>query len=98
MIPGRLVFLDETWTSTNVARTLGRCARGERLRAAVPRGHRKTTTFVAGLRVGGIAAPFVVGGAINRAAFETYVEKVLVPPRRQGVAGPPPETSRATSS
>jgi transposase len=77
--PERLVFIDETWTSTNMARTHGRCARGERLRMAIPHGHWKTTTFVAGLRIGGIAAPFVLDGPINRNAFEVYVAKVLVP-------------------
>lgn len=30
--PERLVFIDETWTATNMARTHGRCLRGERLR------------------------------------------------------------------
>ena len=34
---------------------------------------------MAGLRLGGIVAPFVLDGAINRIAFETYVAKVLVP-------------------
>ena len=82
--PERLVFIDETWASTNMARRHGRCARGERLRVGVPHGHWKTTTFVAGLRVGGIAAPFVVDKPINRIAFETYVEKVLVPSLRPG--------------
>ena len=82
-----LVFIYETWTSTNMARTHGRCARGERLRAGVPHGHWKTTTFVAGLRRSGIAAPFVLDGPINRNAFEIYVAKVLVP-----------NSSRATSS
>jgi hypothetical protein len=28
--PGRLVFLDETWTSTNMARTRGRSPRSDR--------------------------------------------------------------------
>lgn len=31
--PDRLVFIDETWASTNMARTHGRAPRGERLRA-----------------------------------------------------------------
>ena len=48
--PARLVFLDETWTATNMARTRGRCPRGERLRSPVPQGHWKTTTLVAALR------------------------------------------------
>jgi hypothetical protein len=30
--PGRLVFIDETWTSTNMARLRGRAPKGERLR------------------------------------------------------------------
>ena len=77
--PARLVFIDETWTATNMARTHGRCARGERLRSGVPHGHWKTTTFVAGLRLSGIAAPFVLDGPINRDAFQTYVDQVLVP-------------------
>jgi len=61
-----------------MARTHGRCARGERLRVGVPHGHWKTTNVVAGLRISGIMAPFVLDGPINRNAFETYVEKVLV--------------------
>ena len=44
------MFIDETWASTNMARRHGRCLRGERLRASVPQGRWKTTTFVAGLR------------------------------------------------
>jgi len=67
-----------------MARRHGRCPRGERLRVGVPYGHWKTTTFVAGLRLTGIAAPFVLDGPINRIAFETYVEKVLAPELRPG--------------
>ena len=77
--PDRLVFLDETWASTNMARRHGRCRRGERLRVGIPHGHWKTTTFVAGLTSRGMIAPWVLDGPINREAFETYVEKVLVP-------------------
>lgn len=77
--PERLVFIDETWASTNMARRHGRCRRGERLRASVPHGHWKTTTFVAGLRRTGMVAPMVLDGPINRDAFHAYVEQVLVP-------------------
>jgi transposase len=77
--PACLVFLDETWTSTNMARRRGRSPRAERLRSPVPHGHWKTTTLVAGLRLSGIAAPFVLDGPINREAYQTYVERVLVP-------------------
>lgn len=82
--PGRLVFNDETWTSTNMARRRCRCARGERLRMGMPRGHWKTTTFVAGLRTTGIVAPLVLDGPINGEAFEAYVQQVLVPTLKNG--------------
>jgi transposase len=73
------VFVDETWTATNMARLRGRAPKGERLRAGIPHGHWKTTTFVAGLRLDGIAAPMVLDGPINRGAFQAYVDQVLVP-------------------
>ena len=34
--PTKLVFFDETWLSTNMARRYGRCPKGERLFAPVP--------------------------------------------------------------
>ena len=77
--PERLVFIDETWASTNMARKYGRAPRGERLRASVPHGHWKTTTFVAGLRLSGLTAPFVLDGPINGVWFQAYVDQVLIP-------------------
>src|SRR4051812_36939155 len=82
--PERLVFIDETWAKTNMARTHGRAPRGERLRVGVPHGHWKTTTVVAALSLRGMIAPFVLSGPINREAFEAYVEQVLVPELRPG--------------
>jgi transposase len=67
-----------------MARTHGRCRRGERLRVGVPHGHWKTTTFIAGLTTRGMIAPFVLDGPINRNAFETYLERVLIPELRRG--------------
>jgi transposase len=80
----RLVFIDETWASTNMARRHGRAPRGQRLRMSVPHGHWKTTTFIAGLRRSGMVAPFVIEGPINRQVFDLYVEKVLVPELHAG--------------
>lgn len=82
--PAWLVFIDETWASTNMARRYGRCLRGHRLRSAVPHGHWKTTTFVAGLRLTGIVAPMVLDGPINGRSFQTYVDRILVPDLRPG--------------
>lgn len=62
-----------------MARLRGRARKGERLRAGIPHGHWKTTTFVAGLRLDGIAAPMVLDGPINQDAFQAYVDQVLVP-------------------
>ena len=67
-----------------MARRRGRAPKGERLRAGIPHGHWKTTTFVAGLRLTGIVAPFVLDGPINRHAFEIYVAKILAPQLRLG--------------
>jgi transposase len=77
--PARLVFIDETATSTNMVRVRGRCPRGERLVASVPHGHWKTITFVAGLRRDRIVAPFVIDGAMNGPIFLAFIEHCLAP-------------------
>jgi transposase len=77
--PEKLVFLDETGATTKMARLYGRALRGERCRAAVPHGHWKTTTFTAGLRIGGLAAPMILDGPMDGRAFRAYVTQVLVP-------------------
>lgn len=78
------MFIDETWASTNMARRYGRAPKGQRLRASIPHGHWKTTTFVAGLRLTGIVAPMVLDGPINGEAFRAYVEQFLVQELKPG--------------
>lgn len=82
--PDHLVFIDETGTSTNMARLRGRAPRGERLIGKVPHGHWKTTTFVAALRSTALTAPCVIDGPMNGNAFLAYVEQVLAPTLRPG--------------
>ena len=82
--PASLVFIDETWAKTNMAPLRGRCRRGERLVGKVPFGRWTTTTFVAGLRHGGVTASFVIEGAINGPSFRAYVSKCLAPTLRPG--------------
>lgn len=82
--PEKLIFIDETAASTKMARLRGRSPRGERCRAAVPHGHWKTTTFTAGLRLGGMAAPMLLDGPMNGDAFRAYAEQVLAPELRPG--------------
>lgn len=77
--PDGLVFIDETGTSTNMARRYGRAPRGNRLIGKIPHGHWKTTTFVAGLRATALTAPGVIDGPMNGNAFLAYVEQILAP-------------------
>jgi transposase len=78
------VFIDETWTKTNMEPLRGWAPRGERLVAKVPHGHWKTMTFVASLRHDRIEAPWLLDGPINGEGFRTYVEKVLAPTLKPG--------------
>lgn len=77
--PHRLVFLDETSVKTNLTRLRGRARVGERLYGAAPFGRWRTQTFIAGLTSEELIAPWVIEGAMNRVAFETYVETQLAP-------------------
>ncbi len=77
--PRRLVFVDETWASTNMTPRHGRGDKGKRLIAHAPFGHWKTTTFLAGLRCDGVTAPCVFDGPINGEKFLAYVEQILAP-------------------
>lgn len=79
MDPARFVFLDETGTATDMARRYGRSPLGERLVAAVPHGHWRTTILIAGLRQSGIVAPLVLDGPITGVAFRAYVAQFLAP-------------------
>lgn len=73
------MFIDETWTKTNMTRTRGWWRRGEPLLAKVPHGHWQTMTFLAALRHDRITAPLVMDGPINGESFKAYVEQILVP-------------------
>jgi len=82
--PGRLIFIDETWAKTNMTRTHGRCPRGKRLVTKVPHEHRRTLTFIAGLRCDGTVAPCLLDGAIDGDGFHAWVAQFLVPTLRPG--------------
>jgi len=82
--PARLVFIDETWTKTNMAPVRGWGPRGMRLRAKVPHGRWKTMTFLAALRHDRIDAPWLLDGPINGEKFCLYVDKLLVPTLQPG--------------
>jgi hypothetical protein len=76
--PKRLIFNDETWLNTRMARLRGRSLTDERLNAPLPHGQWCTTTLVVGLRLTGVDAPMVIDGAIYGDSFLAYVRHVLV--------------------
>lgn len=82
--PTTLVFIDETWAKTNMTRARGRAPVGERLVAAVPHGHWRTTTLVAALGHAGVRCSMTLDGPVNRDAFEAFIEHVLVPTLARG--------------
>jgi transposase len=81
--PARLVFIDETAVSTNMARLRGRAPRGMRVIGTVPLGAWQTITFVAALRHNKMTAPMVVDGAMTGEMFLAYIEQCLVPTLRR---------------
>ena len=80
--PARLVFIDETAVSTNLARVRGRAPSGDRVIGTVPLGAWETITFVAALRHNKMTAPMVVEGAMTGEMFLAYIEQCLVPTLR----------------
>ena len=65
--PHRLVFLDETGTTTKMTRLRGRSPKGQRLLSKAPFGHWKTQTFIAGLRCDALTAPGESGEGFHAA-------------------------------
>jgi hypothetical protein len=80
----RLMFLDETWATTDMARRYGRAPRGARALDTVPHGRWRTTTVVAALRLESITAPLVLEGAIDGEGFLAHVRQFLAPTLRPG--------------
>jgi putative transposase len=82
--PSRLVFIDETWTKTNMAPLRGWTPRGQRLPGSAPFGHWNTMTFLAALRCDRVDAPWLLDGPINGERFLIYVQQVLLPTLQPG--------------
>lgn len=82
--PHRLVFVDETATTTKLTRLRGRARRHQRLKARAPCGHWKTQTFIAALRCDGLTAPWIIDRPMNREMFDLYVATQLAPTLQAG--------------
>ena len=82
--PAKLVFIDETGTSTKMARLYGHAKRGKRVIGHIPWGHWKTVTFVGALRHSALTAPFVIDKPMNGPIFIEYIRQCLVPTLKPG--------------
>jgi len=80
----RIVILDETSTHLDMTSRYARAPRGQRAYAKQRRNYGKNITLLAGLRLDGLCAPFVVEGGVNTAVFETYIAQILVPTLQPG--------------
>ena len=61
-----------------MTRAYGRAARGERVNQSVPRNHGKGMTLIGSLGLRGLPAPLSLEGAVDTAAFDSYVQQMLV--------------------
>lgn len=79
-----LKFVDESGLHLSLTRLYGRAEGGDRVVDAVPYQPAENWTMVAALGVRGVTAPWLVKGAMNGAAFDTYVRDVLGPTLKSG--------------
>jgi len=58
--------------------------RGERISEAVPKNYRQQQSIISSMGSAGVAAAFIIDGAVDTAAFDVYVERVLRPTMKAG--------------
>ncbi len=81
----RVLFLDdETGAMTNLIRSHGRSAQGERCVAFAPNGHWKVLTAVAAVRLDGLTAAATMACPMDGELFQTYVCEALLPVLKVG--------------
>lgn len=79
----RLVFVDETGVTTAMTATHAWAPRGERAVDSAP-GSWESVTVIAALGLDGVRAPVAFPGSTDTAAFQSYVDQVLVPALHEG--------------
>jgi transposase len=80
----QFVFVDECGSNIALTPLFARAPKGQRARDSVPRNRGKNTTLIASLSLQGLGASMIIEGAANAAAFEVYVEHLLVPSLHSG--------------
>ena len=81
--PKKLVFVDETGVTTAMTPAYARAPWGQRVVGSAPASW-GTVTVIAALGLDGVRAPLAFPGSTDTAAFQTYVEQVLVPELHEG--------------
>ena len=82
--PRRWVWLDETGSHRSLTRRYARGPRGERAVGRVPSRRGQNRTLITTLTLDGFGPGLLLDGALNRAAFEAYVDQILAPTLRPG--------------
>ena len=83
-IVGHLKFIDECGVHLGLTRLYGRAALGQRVIEATIGYSGPNYTLVAALSLSTVSAPWLLEGALNGLAFETYVDQVLAPTLQPG--------------
>jgi transposase len=82
--PQRLVFQDESGTTTEMTRRYGRAPRGERVTEGTPAGQWHTLTLLGAMSLRGVIAAMTVESPTDGDVFLAYVERVLCPRLQAG--------------
>jgi transposase len=84
-LPARqLVFVDECGSNIALTPMYARAPKGARAKGSIPRNRGKNTTLIASLSLEGMGAAMILEGSANAAAFEIYVEQLLLPSLQAG--------------
>ena len=76
--------MDEMGANTSLSPIYAYSPVGQRARCSVPRNRGKNTTLLSSMSVGGMGPSLVVDGPTDRAVFEAYLERMLLPTLRAG--------------
>jgi transposase len=76
--------VDECGSNIALTPIYARAPKGERAKGSIPRNRGKNTTLIASLSLEGMGAAMILEGSANAAAFEIYVEQLLLPSLHAG--------------
>jgi transposase len=79
-----LVFLDESGVNTGMTRRYGRAKGKKRVCDSAPFNHKKNTTLIAAIRLGGKPVTGKIVGSMRGGNFLEYLTKALVPVLNKG--------------